>query len=340
MRILVIGGTNFIGPPVIIELHRKGHELTVYHRGLHEPELPSDVRHVHSPDAGIPVLTFPPILSDLKPDIVLHMFPVGQADTTAAVAHFTGVARRIVAVSSGDVYRAYGRFLGTEPGAPEPVPIGEGAPLRSTLFPYRHTAAGPSDWAYHYEKILAERALRTGPLPATVLRLPAVYGPGDPYHRFRPYIRRMKDRRPAILLDSAQASWRWSHGYVENVAHAIVCAVLDDRSVGKVYNIGEEQVPTIAERARRIGDLLGWTGNIVHVEQEDLPKHLRSPVRPGQDLVMDSRRIRVELGYREPVSIEEGLQRTTEWELSRALESGDPGPAEYAAEDLAYSKAR
>jgi nucleoside-diphosphate-sugar epimerase len=338
MRILVIGGTNFIGPPVIIGLHRQGHELTVYHRGLHEPELPSDVRHVHSPDAGIPVLSFPLGLSGLKPDIVLHMFPVGEADSTAAVAHFKGVARRIVAVSSGDVYRAYGRILGTEPGPPEPVPLDEDAPLRSTLFSYRHTAAGPSDWAYHYEKILAERTLRTGPLPATVLRLPAVYGPGDLYHRFRPYIGRMRDKRPAILLQSTQASWRWSHGYVENVAHAIVCAVLDDRAVDKVYNVSEEQVPTTAERIRRIGDLLGWTGSIVPVEQEHLPQHLRSPIQPGQDLVMDSGKIRVELGYREPIPVEEGLRRTIEWELSRQLEAGDPGPTEYAAEDLAIQR--
>jgi len=340
MRILVIGGTNFIGPLVITGLHRKGHDVTVYHRGLHEPELPSDVRHIHSPDAGIPVLSYPPSLSELKPDIVLHMFPIGEADGTAAVAYFKGLARRIVAVSSGDVYRAYGRILGTEPGPPEPVPVDEDGPLRSILFPYRHTAAGPSDWAYHYEKILAERAFRTGPLPATVLRLPAVYGPGDPYHRFRTYIIRMRDNRPAILLESAQVSWRWSHEYVENVAHAIVCAVLDDRAVDKVYNVGEEQVPTTAERVRRIGDLLGWIGSIVPVEQEHLPKHLHSPVRPRQDLVMDSAKIRVELGYREPVPVEEGLRRTTEWELSRELEPGDPGPAEYAAEDLAYSKTR
>src|SRR6187200_1575128 len=159
MRVLVLGGTNFIGPHVITQLHRHGHELTVYHRGVHEPDLPSAVRHIHSPRATIPILNFPSPLNTPPLDVVLHMFPVGAEDTRAAVAAFTGIAQRIVAVSSGDVYRAYGRLLNTEPGPLEPMPLEEDATLRETHFPYRRAAAGPADWTYHYEKILAERAL-------------------------------------------------------------------------------------------------------------------------------------------------------------------------------------
>jgi nucleoside-diphosphate-sugar epimerase len=333
MRVLVIGGTNFIGPHVVTALHHWGHEVTVYHRGLHEPELPSAVRHIHSPRAVIPVLHFPSSLSDPAPDVVLHMFPVGEDDARAAVARFMGVAKRIVAISSGDVYRAYGRLLRTESGSPEPIPIGEDAPLRNTLYPYRPTAAGPSDWTYHYEKILAERALLGSRIPATVLRLPAVYGPGDPHRRLRPYIKRMDDRRPAILLETHQAAWRWTHGYVEDVAQAIALAVTDDRAAGKVYNVGEAQVPTVAERVRQIGRIAGWNGKVVPLSADRLPAHLRAPYEPHQDLVVDTRKFRAELGFGEPVSSEEGLRRTIEWERNNPPASGDPGPAEYAAEE-------
>lgn len=339
MRVLVIGGTNFIGPHVVSALHRQGHEVTVYHRGQHEPDLPSAVRHIHSPRAAIPVLHFPSGLSDPPPDVVLHMFPVGEDDARAAVARFVGVARRIVAISSGDVYRAYGRLRGTEPGPPEPVPIAEDAPLRETLFPYRHTAAGPSDWTYHYEKILAERAVLAGPLPATVLRLPAVYGPGDPYHRLHPYIKRMDDRRPAILLEAVQAAWRWTHGYVEDVAQAIALAVGNERAAGKIYNVGEAVVPTTAERIKQIGEIAGWGGEVVPLSADRLPAHLRAPYQPNQDLVMDTGKLRRELGFDESVPDNEGLRRTIEWERANPPESGDPGPAEYAAEDAALSGA-
>jgi nucleoside-diphosphate-sugar epimerase len=337
MRVLVIGGTNFIGPHVVTALHGRGHEVTVYHRGLHEPELPPAVRHIHSPRAVIPVLHFPSSLSDPAPDVVLHMFPVGEDDARAAVARFVGVARRIVAISSGDVYRAYGRLLRTESGAPEPVPLGEDAPLRNTLFPYRQTAAGPADWTYHYEKILAERALLGSRIPATVLRLPAVYGPGDPHRRLRPYIKRMEDRRPAILLEKNQAAWRWTHGYVEDVAQAIALAVTDERAAGKVYNVGEAEVPTVAERVRQIGKLLGWKGKVIPLSADRMPSHLRAPYEPHQDLVVDTRKFRSELGFGEPVPSEEGLRRTIEWERSHPPESGDPGPAEYAAEEAAIA---
>jgi nucleoside-diphosphate-sugar epimerase len=335
MRVLVIGGTNFIGPHVVTALHRQGHEVTVYHRGLHEPELPTTVRHIHSPRASIPVLYFPSSLSDPPPDVVLHMFPVGEDDTRAAVARFLGVARRMVALSSGDVYRAYGRLLGTEPGPPDPTPIDENAPLRETLFPYRQSASGPADWTYHYEKILVERALLASRLPATVLRLPAVYGPGDPYRRLRSFIKRMDDRRTTIVLEEKQASWRWTHGYVEDVAQAIALAVFDERAAGRVYNIGEAKVPTMAERVRQIGKLAGWKGTVVPLSADCLPAHLRTPYQPGQAMVVDTRRFRSELGFVEPLSSDEGLRRTIEWERTHPPETGDPGPAEYAAEDAA-----
>jgi len=334
MQVLVIGGTNFIGPYVVAALHRLGHEVTVYHRGHHEPDLPPAVRHIHSPLAAIPVGHFPAELNDPPPDLVLHMFPVGEEDTRAATAAFSGIARRLVALSSGDVYRAYGRLLGTEPGPPEPGPLTENSPLRESLYPYRHMATGPADWTFHYEKILAERAVMTHPeLPGTVLRLPAVYGPGDPYRRLRPYIKRMEDGRPAILLESAQARWRWTHGYVENVAHAIVLAVVDDRAAGKIYNVGESETPTIVERVRRIAALTEWTGAVVPLDADKLPPHLRAPYEPRQDLVLETSSIRRELGFAEVCSIDEGLEQTISWERATPSASGDPGPGEYSAED-------
>jgi hypothetical protein len=70
---------------------------------------------------------------------------------------FADRAGRIVLLSSGDVYRAYGRFTAIEPGPIEEGLLTEDSPLRSVLFPYRKKASSPEVLEYWYEKILAER---------------------------------------------------------------------------------------------------------------------------------------------------------------------------------------
>ena len=46
MKILVIGGTNFIGPPVVRRLHAMGHEVTLFHRGKTTANLPKEVNYI------------------------------------------------------------------------------------------------------------------------------------------------------------------------------------------------------------------------------------------------------------------------------------------------------
>jgi len=311
-----------------------GHEVTIFHRGEHEPELPSSVRHVHSVSAAFPVLSFPAGLVAWKPDVVLHMVAMGERDAEAVVRAFKGVARRLVVPSSGDVYGAYGVLIGSEAEAAQSGLLREDSPLREKFYPYRKTAKGPDDWVYHYDKILVERVVMADPeLPGTILRLPAVYGPGDSSHRFFPHLKRMDDGRPAILLDEDQAGWRWSHGYVENVAAAITLAVTDDRASGRIYNVGEESVPTTAERVQMLAEVLGWTGKIVTLPRASLPPHLRDPYHYSQDLAYDTSRIRSELGYRDIVSVDEGLLRTIAW-LRKHPPEFDSAQYDYAAEQF------
>ena len=116
MHVLMIGGTRFIGPHVVRRLVARGYSVTVYHRGETEADLPPHVRHIHDTAAATPVLSFPASVLDLPVDVVIHMTPMGERDARAAVDTFRGRAARMVALSSGDVYRAYGRFTGLEPG--------------------------------------------------------------------------------------------------------------------------------------------------------------------------------------------------------------------------------
>jgi len=60
---------------------------------------------------------------------------------------------------------------------------------------------------------------------------------------------------------------------------------------------------------------------------------LRFGINAEQDIVVDSSRIRRELGYKERVDVEEALQRTIAWEGANPPKEIDPKEFDYAVED-------
>ncbi len=271
--------------------------------------------------------------------MALDVIPYSEQDALTLMQTMRGITDRVVALSSQDVYRAYGIFTRLEEGLLEPTPYDENAPLRSRLYPYRALALGPDELSYHYEKILVERAVMNEPdLPGTILRLPQVYGPGDSHHRLFDYLKRMDDGRQWILLGDTQCEWRWTRGYVENVAAAIALAVTDERAAGGIYNVGEPKALSEAEWVRVVGDTAGWNGAIVAMPEEILPAHLASPYNWRQSLAAETSRIRTELGYQEKIPPEEAQQKAVEWERANPPVEIDAKRFDYAAEDLALSR--
>jgi nucleoside-diphosphate-sugar epimerase len=339
MRILIIGGTRFIGPYVVRCLTDAGHSVTLFHRGETKADLPAAVNHIYGDRRDLP--SFINEFKTAAPDVVLDMIPYTEEDARVLMHVFKTLAPRVVAISSADVYRAYGCLLRLETGAPDPVPLNEEAPLRETLYPYRAHAEGPDDFKYHYDKILVERVVMSDEeLPATVLRLPAVYGVSDPQHRLFDYLKRMDDGRPAILLEEGLTHWRWTRGYVENVADAIALAVTDERAANRIYNVGEHEALTEADWVQSIGEAAGWNGRVVSMPKDSLPEHLRMDSDCAHHLFTDTSRIRTELGYDERISREESLRRTIKWERANPPAEVNPAQFDYAAEDEALAKLR
>jgi len=342
MRLVLIGGAGFIGPFVAKMLLDQGHEVAVYHRGHAQPGLPDGAREILGDRRALPASRSQ--FRDFAPQVVIDFILASgrQANTTVDV--FRGIADRVVALSSGDVYRAAGILHGTEPGPLQPVPLTEDSDLRTqgqtyhkeALEAIRQTLPWLED---DYDKIPVERAiLSDAELAGTVLRLPMVYGPGDRFRRLHPYLRRMDDGRPAILIQEDAAQWRGPRGYVENVAAGIALAATSQQAAGRIYNLAEAQSFSELEWARHVGRSAGWSGSVYAVPEDLTPAHLKMPYNSAQHWTMSSARIREELAYAEPVSPDDAIRRTIQWERANPPAQVNPVQFNYAAEDAALEQ--
>src|ERR687892_2387850 len=198
MRVVVIGGTGFIGPYVTRELIRRDHHVTVFHRA--RTAAPPGVREIVGDRQRLTESADD--LRALAPDVVIDVVLSSGRQARELMNVFRGHAGRVVALSSMDVYRACGVTHRLEEGPLEPLPLREDtSALRTKLQTYPPAQVQMLQQVFgwldeEYDKIPIERELLGGaPLPATVLRLPMVYGPGDPLHRFNPIVKRIVDGR-------------------------------------------------------------------------------------------------------------------------------------------------
>lgn len=332
MKILVIGGAGFVGVPLVRELARMGHSVTVFHRGSTPADLPAE--QILGSRRELAALR-------LRVDVVIDLILSSGAQAESLMRTFRGAATRVIAASSIDVYRACGVLHGTEEGPLEAVPLTEESGLRTRvqLYPAAQIETLKKFFGWlddEYDKIPVERAiLGDHELPGTVLRLPMIYGPGDHLRRFHPIVKRIDDCRRAILFEEGWARWRSPRGYVENVASALALAAVSNHASGRIYNVAETPAFSELEWAQKIAKVAGWDGEFVTLPMARMPAHLLAPGNSEQSWEADSSRIRQELGYREPVPLEEAIHRTVVWERANPPGQFNPHRFDYAAEDAA-----
>ena len=338
MRILLIGGNGFIGLPLTRQLRAAGHSVAILHRA--NTALPEDVAKIQGDrnrlsDSLKRIQRFSP---GVIVDLILSSGEQARQLMTAA----SKLGSRVVALSSMDVYRAWGVLVQSEPGPLEPLPITEESPVRSNrqLYPPETVKMLQSVLTWvddHYDKVAVEEAVLTSSeVKGIVLRLPMIYGPGDRLHRFFPLLKRFADGRSSILLADDLAVWRGPRGYVENVAHAVALAATSEQAAG-VYNVCEEPTLSEVEWQERIASQAHWHGQFIVLPRRKMPQHLLQPGNTAQHVVVSSQRIRTELHYKELVDIDEAIRQTIAWEQNNPPSVIQPQQFDYEAEDAALA---
>ncbi|HZS29135.1 MAG TPA: NAD-dependent epimerase/dehydratase family protein [Candidatus Angelobacter sp.] len=340
MKILLIGGSGFIGPYTATMLLKGGHQVTIFHRGK-----------TRAPEGAEEIFGDRQFLQDhqlefrrQKFDVVIDFVLSSGRQALQLMDTFRSIAGRVVALSSMDVYRAWGVFFGFDSGELQELPLTEDSDLRTSRSVYPpevldRMRAAIYPWVdKEYDKIPVEQAVLSEPkLPGTVLRLPMVYGPGDPVQRFHPILKRIDDGRRQIIFADDDAAMRTPRGYVENVAAAIALAATSPQASGRIYNVCETEFFSELDWAKKIAAATGWSGEFVVLPHDRTPKHLLWPGNTRQHIVASSERIRKELGYRELVPREEAIRRTIDWDCANPP-TQSLAQFDYPAEDEALAQ--
>src|SRR5688572_585985 len=217
MKILVIGGTLFIGRFLVNALLKEGHEVTVLHRKPTHPFGKKVANLMADRNDPEQVRT---ALQGLRFDAVFDNVYDWQRGTTAdhvlatAKTCSDGLARYIFMSSVA----AYGDGLNHQEG----------------------DALAPDDHAEPYvrNKAMSERVLfrlrqRTG-FPVVTLRPPFIYGPENPFYREAFFWDRLRMKRPIIVPGDGRRLMQFL--YVKDVVTACLSALAEPSAVGHAFN--------------------------------------------------------------------------------------------------------
>jgi nucleoside-diphosphate-sugar epimerase len=320
MRLVVLGGTGFVGQAIVRALVENGHEVSVVHRGLMEPDTNPSARHIHGPRSAFAELW--PQIDALSPEGLVDVVPYSRTDAEQVLKVIPD-ALRLVALSSMDVYRASGALHGF--ASRDAVPLDESAPLRDHRYIYRD-AGNPDD---DYEKLdVEEEYLGRG---ATILRLPMIYGEHDDTRREEFILRRCRARRKQIPI--GPGSLLWSRGYVRDIAQAVRLA-LETEVAGEIFGVCESRTWSIGQWAREIALSADWRGEFVQVPEDALPPDMGLTGSFAQHLLFDSSRAQRVMGWKETDPVV-ALQASVDWHLAHPPDETE----DFDADDRALADA-
>lgn len=305
MRVLVIGGTLFVGRGLVSALLKSDHELTILHRkpghdfGKRVHEIIVDRNDSEALKSALAGTRF---------DVVYDNVYDWHRGTTAAQVEATARAfgdhqlKRYIFMSS---VAAYGDGLNHHEG--------------DALAPDNHPDS------YVRNKAMSERALfrmhqRTN-LPVVTIRPPYIYGPGNPYYREAFFWDRLRDNRPIILPGDGRRLMQFA--YVKDVIGACISAMTEPAAVGHGFNIANPRPTTQFDLVNLLGEVAGKVPNLVRIPRSKILQMGGHPMGPKlyfgvyfdlpaiTQIINKAQRV---LKF-QPTPFSEGLRETYRWYL-------------------------
>ena len=195
-------------------------------------------------------------------------------------------AKRFVFSSSANVF-----------GAPKKLPVTEKSPFDPRV-------------PYDYSKVIGEQLVmsyfKNRGLPVAITRSWLLFGEHDqPTRATIRFIRACLSNEPLTLYNGGRDTTAPSHA--ANYAKLVLTILQNDGSAGEAFNFGGEKFVRIRELAQMIKRLTNSSSEVI------LAPPRSELEREPQVSYPSNRKVEKVLGYRNELSLEEGLKRTIQW---------------------------
>jgi nucleoside-diphosphate-sugar epimerase len=254
MRVLVIGGTLFIGKLLVKRLIAAGHEVTILHRKAEHP-FGRKVRNAVGDrnDAA----TIRSALSGMRFDAVYDIAYDWERGTTAQQVEATAKA------IPGDLSRYI--FMSSVAAYGDGLNHAEDDPLASDMH--------AND--YVRNKAGSERALfrmyHESRFPVVTMRPPFVYGPENPFYREAFFWDRLKADRPIIIPGDGNRLMQFV--YLNDLVEACFNALEKHTAPGRAFNVADDKPLTQVEVVNEFAKAFGKPATVVRVPRDIIARN-------------------------------------------------------------------
>jgi nucleoside-diphosphate-sugar epimerase len=254
MRVLVIGGTLFIGKLLVKRLLAAEHEVTLLHRKAEHP-FGRRIRNVIADrNDGAAVKA---ALSGLRFDAVYDIAYDWERGTTGAQVEATAKA------VPGDLSRYI--FMSSVAAYGDGLNHAEDDPLASDIHPN----------PYIRNKATSERALlrmfHESRFPVVTMRPTFVYGPENPFYREAFFWDRMRIDRPVIIPGDGNRLMQFV--YVNDLVEACINALDKHTAPGRAFNVADDKPLTQVEVVNEFAKAMGKQAVIARVPREIIQRN-------------------------------------------------------------------
>jgi len=299
-RLLVIGGTGFIGRNLTIKAIQQGFIVTVV--SLNKPASYRCIDSVEYIDVDIvDRVTLQQKLKDHKFEYVINIS--GYVDHSnyssggrkVIDTHFIGLLNLLDSIDLTSLQRF--------------IQIGSSDEYGSTLAPQNETFREAPISPYSFSKVASTHLLqmlyRTEKLPVVVLRLFLVYGPGQNDSRFLPKI--IQGCLSGDTFPVSNGKQLRDFCFIDDVTQGIMKALIKEKAVGEVINIASGKPVPIRDVVNHVCYIVG-SGS---------PEFGMVKFRSGEnmELYADIDKAHKLLGWKQHVGLMDGIIKTVDYFL-------------------------